>query len=183
MIGRRRLNALAFNGVTVEESMGTDSLSQVGSSPLAMHTNRYLKLFVYHQPTNPILGEYSRYFIALIVALLPLLPLDSFAQHGNAGLKQINNNKKNLSQIMWLTTNRLRLTSSVTAFLFSENRDSVSSFVDTSRPFTCFELVFVWVFCVPNWCSLILFVLFFSYFSFCFFFFIQSIADTFPCSK
>lgn len=163
--------------------MGTDSLSQVGSSPLAMHTNRYLKLFVYHQPTNPILGEYSRYFIALIVVLLPLLPLDSFAQHGNAGLKQINNNKKNLSPIMWLTTNRLRLTSSVTAFLFSENRDSVSSFVDTSRPFTCFELVFVWVFCVPNWCSLILFVLFFSYFSFCFFFFIQSIADTFPCSK
>lgn len=35
-----------------------------------------------------------------------------------------------------LTVNKHRLTRSVTAFLFSANSDSVSSFVDTSRPFT-----------------------------------------------
>lgn len=35
-----------------------------------------------------------------------------------------------------LTIKRLRLTRSVTAFLFSENNVSASSFVDTSRPLT-----------------------------------------------
>lgn len=50
--------------------------------------------------------------------------------------KQEKKNEKRKQINKWLTTNRLRLTRSVTAFLFSENRDSVSSFVDTSRPLT-----------------------------------------------
>lgn len=47
----------------------------------------------------------------------------------------------------WLTINRLRLTRSVTAFLFSENNVSASSFVETSRPLTFF-LDFVLLFVV-----------------------------------
>lgn len=41
-----------------------------------------------------------------------------------------------LKHIMELTVYKLRLTSNVTAFLFSENNVSASSFDDTSRPLT-----------------------------------------------